>query len=170
MDIKELLDDDTLDPKKYFDKEKYHTLTISLNSETAFKESDVDAIISLMDEHISREDKEDKLKIIKEKKLNHLLLKAIAEAETNEDKARLLSICWESGLDFSNDFLFFVENALHDDYMISLEAHTVAVNMDELKNEELLTKAILLIDNHKNAGTAVANDLKSFILSKTNSL
>jgi uncharacterized protein YlxP (DUF503 family) len=61
-----------------------------------------------------------------------------------------------------------VKHALEDDYMVSLEALTVAINLDELKNEETLTKAILLIDNHPNANSNNANELKTFIRSKIN--
>lgn len=168
MDVKELLDDETQDPKKYFDKEKYNTLTISLNNDEGitFKDSDIDIVIELLDENITREEREDKLKQVKENKLNDLLIKAVKQAETNEDRAKLLSICWESGLDFKDEFLFFVEQALSDDYMVSLEAYTVAENFEELNDEAVLTKAILLIDNSNTANLQTKEDLKSFILSK----
>ncbi len=168
MDVKELLDDETQDPKKYFDKEKYNTLTISLNNDEGitFKDSDIDIVIELLDENISREEREDKLKQVKENKLNDLLIKAVKQAETNEDRAKLLSICWESGLDFKDEFLFFVEQALSDDYMVSLEAYTVAVTIEELNDEAVLTKAILMIDNSNTANLQTKEDLKSFILSK----
>lgn len=168
MDVKELLDDETQDPKKYFDKEKYNTLTISLNNDEGitFKDSDIDIVIELLDENISREEREDKLKQVKENKLNDLLIKAVKQAETNEDRAKLLSICWESGLDFKDEFLFFVEQALSDDYMVSLEAYTVAENIEELNDEAVLTKAILLIDNSNTSNLQTKEDLKSFILSK----
>lgn len=165
MDVKELLDDESLDPKKFFDSEKYNTITVSLHAESGFKENDVDTVISLLDENLSWEVKDQKLAYIKEKKLNKLLMQAIDESETNEDKAKLLSICWECGLDFSSDFLYFVKYALDDDYMISLEAFTVAENIEELK-EEQLTEAILCIDQHKNADSKIADELKTFIRSK----
>jgi len=166
MDIKELLDEDAFKPEKLFDKENYNTLTLSLNSEAAFKEKDVDVLIDLLDPNISREDKEDKLKFIKDHKLNTLLIKAVKEAETNEDKAKLLCICWESGLDFKNEFLFFVEQTCDEDYFVALEAFTVAENIEDVKDEATLTKAILILDNSKKGHKLFLEDLKSNILSK----
>jgi hypothetical protein len=167
MDVKELLDDDALDPKKFFDTEKYNTITVSLNAENDFKENDVDTVIRLLDENIIREEKDKLLAYIKEKKLNKLLMKAIDEAETNEDKARLLNACWESGLDFANDFMYFVKYALDDDFIVSMEAFTVAENIEELK-EEQLTEAILFIDQNSKSNSVAAEQLKTFIRSKIN--
>ncbi len=94
-------------------------------------------------------------------------MKAIDEAETNEDKARLLSVCWESGLDFANDFMYFVRYALDDDFIVSMEAFTVAENIEELK-EEQLTEAILFIDQNSKSNSVAAEQLKTFIRSKIN--
>lgn len=166
MDIKELLDEEAFKPEKLFDKENYNTLTISLNSEEAFKEKDIDVLIDLLDPQIGREDKEDKLKFLKDHKLNKLLIKAITEADNNEDKAKLLCICWESGLDFKNEFLFFVEQACDEDYFVALEAFTVAENIEDVNDEETLTRAILILDNSKKGDKQIIEDLKTNILSK----
>lgn len=164
--MKELINEEAFDPEKLFDKENYNTLTIALNADSLFKEKDVDVLIDLLDPQLSREDKENKLKQLKDNKQQKLLIKAVQEAETNEDKAKLLCICWESGLDFKNDFLFFVEQACDNDYMVSLEAFTVAENIEDVNDEETLTKAILILDNSKTGNKQIIEDLKTNILSK----
>lgn len=166
MDIKELLDEDAFKPEKLFDKENYSTLTLALNAEPKFKEKDVDILIDLLDPNLSREEKDDKLKFIKDHKLNSLLIKSVEEAETNEDKAKLLCICWESGLDFKNDFLFFIEQACSEDYYVALEAFTVAENIEHLTDEAILTQALLKIENCKKGNKQILEDLKTLILSK----
>lgn len=164
----ELLDEGNLDPKKFFDKEQYNTLTVSLTTGSLFKEDDIDVIISLLDPNIEREDRDAKLIYVKEKKLNNLLMKAVTEAETDEDRAKLLCICWESGLDFKDDFLFFVEFACHSDYMTALEAATVVEDTEDITDEAALAKAIEILDNSKTGNKQIIADLKENILSRTN--
>lgn len=163
----ELLDNENLDPKKFFDKEQYNTLTLSLTTGTLFKEDDIDAIISLLDPNIDREDKEAKLAYLKEKKLNNLLMKAVTEAETNDDRAKILCLCWESGLDFKDDFLFFVEFACDEDYMTALEAATVVENTEDIVDEAALAKAIEILDNCKKGDQQIISDLRENILNRT---
>jgi hypothetical protein len=164
----ELLDEGKLDPKKFFDKEQYNTLTLSLTTGSLFKENDIDVIISLLDPNIEREDKDAKLAYVKEKKLNNLLMKAVTEAEADEDRAKLLAVCWESGLDFRNDFLFFVEFACNKHYMTALEAATVVENTEDIKDEAALAKAIEILDNCKKGNKQIISDLRENILSRTN--
>lgn len=165
--MKELLDDGALDPKKFFDKEQYNTLTIALNSgKEQYKEKDIDVLIGLLDPEIDRESKEEKLAYVKDHKLHHLLIKSVVEAENEEDRAKLLCICWESGLDFMEHFLFFVEYACSNDYMVALEAFTVAENIENVTNEETLTNALVIIDNCKSGNKQIIEDLRSNILSR----
>lgn len=165
--MKELLDDGALDPKKFFDKENYNTLTIALNNgKEQYKEKDIDVLIGLLDPEITREDKEAKLAFVKDNKLHHLLIKAVVEAENDEDRAKLLCICWESGLDFMEHFLFFIEQACDPDFQVALEAYTVAENIENVRDEEILTKAILKIENCKNGQKQILEDLKTNILSR----
>lgn len=165
--MKELLDDGALDPKKFFDKEQYNTLTIALNSgKEQYKEKDIDVLIGLLDPEIDRESKEAKLAYVKDHKLHHLLIKSVVEAENEEDRAKLLCICWESGLDFMEHFLFFVEHACSNDYMVALEAFTVAENIENVTDEATLTEALVLLDNCKGVNTQIIEDLRSNILSR----
>ncbi len=165
--MKELLNEEEFNPEKLFDKENYNTLTIAINDGAAqYKEQDVDLIISLFDENLSREERDEKLFQVKKHNLQNLLIKAITEADNNEDKAKLLSICWECALDFKENFLFFIEEACNPDYMTAFEALTVATNIEEVNNEEVLTKAILIIENSKTIHPQIAEDLKTNILSR----
>jgi hypothetical protein len=165
--MKELLDDGALDPQKLFDKENYNTLTIALNNgKEQYKEKDIDVLIGLLDPEITREDKEAKLAFVKDNKLHHLLIKAVVEAENDEDRAKLLCICWESGLDFMEHFLFFIEQACDPDFQVALEAYTVAENIENVRDEAILTKAILMIEECKNGQKQILEDLKSNIISR----
>ncbi|MBK7311354.1 MAG: hypothetical protein IPI93_11355 [Sphingobacteriaceae bacterium] len=165
--MKELLDDGALDPKKFFDKDNYNTLTIALNNgKEQYKEKDIDVLIGLLDPEITREDKETKLAIVKDNKLHHLIIKAVVEAENDEDRAKLLCICWESGLDFMEHFLFFIEQACDPDFQVALEAYTAAENIENVRDEEILTRAILMIEDCKSGQKQILEDLKSNILSR----
>ncbi len=166
MNLHELNDDNAFSKENLFDKEKYNTITISLTQNTEFKEDDVNLIISLMDEGMSREARDEKLKAVKKNNLQNLLIKAVQECESDEDREKILSVCWESGLDFSNYFLFFVEQATSPHYMAAFEALTVATNIENFPDEETRTKALLLIDNSKQINPQIAADLKKFILTE----
>lgn len=165
--MKELLDDGALDPKKFFDKEQYNTLTIALNNgKEQYKEKDIDVLIGLLDDEIGREDKEAKLAYVKDHKLHQLLIKSVVEAENEEDRAKLLCICWESGLDFMEHYLFFVEQACSKDYLVALEAFTVAENIENVTDEETLTKALVIVDDCKDGNKVILDDLRANILSR----
>jgi hypothetical protein len=167
MDVKELLDEGAFKPEKLFDKENYNTLTIALNNgKEQYKEKDIDILIGLLDPEITREDKEEKLAYVKDHKLHHLLIKSVVEAENDEDRAKLLCICWESGLDFMEHFLFFVEQACDPNFQVALEAYTAAENIENVRDESILTKAILIIEDCKNGQKQILEDLKSNILSR----
>ena len=165
--MKEIIDDEAFKPEKLFDKENYNTLTIALNNgEAQYKEKDIDVLVGLLDSNITREDKEDALASIKDHKLHQLLMKAVVEAENEEDRAKLLCICWESGLDFMEHFLFFAEQACSPNYLTALEAFTVAENIENVTDEAILTKALLLIEDCKNGNQQILDDLKANILSR----
>lgn len=167
MDVKELIDDEAFKPEKLFAKENYNTLTIALNNgEAQYKEKDIDVLVGLLDPNITREDKEEALAFVKDHKLHQLLIKAVTEAETEEDRAKLLCICWESGLDFMEHFLFFVEQACNPDYLVALEAFTVAENIENVTDEATLTKALLILNDCKNGNHQILEDLKTNILSR----
>jgi|NOAtaT_7_FD_contig_21_11803065_length_642_multi_5_in_0_out_0_2 hypothetical protein len=167
MVIEEILDEGAFKPEKLFDKENYNTLTIALNNgKEQYKEKDIDVIIGLLDPNITREDKEEQLAYVKDHKLHHLLIKSVQEAENDEDRANLLSICWESGLDFMEHFLFFVEYSCDPDFRVALEAFTVAENIENVRDEAILTKAILMIEECKNGQKQILEDLKSNIISR----
>jgi len=165
--MKELINDEAFEPEKLFDKENYNTLTIALNNgEAQYKEKDIDILVSLLDDNITREDKEEALAFIKDHKLHKLLIKAVVEAENEEDRAKLLCICWESGLDFMEHYLFFVEQACNANYLAALEAYTVAENIENVTDEAILTKALLIIEDCKNGHQHILDDLKTNILSR----
>ena len=164
MDIKELLDDDAFDPKKLFNEEEYHTLLINREGYSK-KENDVaDLIHTLLEKNITRPESEEIFKTLKEKNAQAVLVNAIKQCDRVSEKTKLAAACWESCLDFSNHFLFFVELACCADFMLSMEAYTVVENCEEpIISEEALTQALLIVKNSKSPNTAILEDLKNNI-------
>lgn len=166
MSVDDLLDENSFSQEKLFDKDKYQTLTISLSTDKTYSEDSLDAMINLLNPNIDREYKDECLKILKKNNEKKLLINGIIEAEDNLDKAVLLAACWESGLDFKDEFLFFIETACHPDYMIALESSTVALSMEEYYNEDKIIKAIHILESDTKGNSQIKEDLKSNLLTR----
>lgn len=167
MDVKELLDDDTFDPKKLFDEKKYNTLIINREGFSK-KDNDVaDLIQSLLEKNISRTESEEIFLTLKEKNAQDILVNAIKQSNNLLEKTKLVSACWESCLDFSNHFLFFVDLACNNDFALSMEALTVVENCEEpIINQEVLTQALVIVKNSNSPNTALIEDLKNNITAR----
>lgn len=64
----------------------------------------------------------------------------IRDNSSSDDVARLVSVCWQSRLNFSGDIDLFVELLCKSNYETSLEAFTVIENSLESTNREKLTE------------------------------
>jgi len=95
-----------------------------------------------------------------------LLVDAIRNAERIEEKIILTATCWECGLDFSNDFLFFVELSCHENFQLAMEALTVVEYNDSELTKELLNDALDIAKNTKSKNTHLINDLVQNINSR----
>jgi hypothetical protein len=169
MDVKELLDDDTFDPKKLFNEEEYSTLIINRDGFSKKENNLADLILVLLEKNTSRAESEEIFKILKEKNAQELLVNAIKQCERINEKIKLISACWESCLDFSNYFLFFVELACNNNFELSMEALTVVENCEEpLINQDVLAKALIITKNSKSPNTALLEDLKTNIMARIN--
>jgi len=159
MDVKELLDDDALDPKKLFDQENYSTLIINREGFSKKENNAADLIETLLDKKITRQESEEVFVKLKEINAQNLLVSAIQAAKKNEEKAKLIAASWESALDFTAYFLFFAELVGNDDFQIAMEALTVIENIESRIDEKTLTKAVEIAQTSKSKNRDLVNAL-----------
>jgi len=159
MDIKELLDDENPDPKKFFDEKEYNTLIVNREGFSK-KENDIaDLIETLTSKDVTRAETEEIFSKLKSLNAAKMLVDEIAKAKHGENKAKLCAACWESGLDFTEHFLFFTELACSNDFNIAMEALTVVENIEGTISEEILTKALEIAQNTKSNNSTIIEDL-----------
>ncbi|MCW3075626.1 MAG: hypothetical protein JWO32_235 [Bacteroidetes bacterium] len=159
MDIKELLDEENLDPKKLFDENEYSTLIVNRDGFSK-KDNDIaDLIESLLDKEVTRQELENIFSKLKEKNATAILVESIKKAGKTSEKTKLVAACWESGLDFSNELLFFTELALQPDFALAMEALTVIENSESIVPEKTLTQALELVQSSKSPNASIIEDL-----------
>lgn len=153
------LEDENLDPKKFFDKKEYNTLLVNREGFNSSQNQMADLLEQLLDKKTERQEKETIFSALKKADARAILIAAINEVNRNEEKAALIAACWESGLDFTNDFLFFSELACHKDFSVAMEALTVLETIENQVSQEVLTKALLYTQNHKSQNESLIKDL-----------
>lgn len=163
MDVKELLEEDSFDPKKLFDEENYSTLIINRTGFSKQENDAADLIETLLTEKITREESEEIFKSLKEANAQIMLVSAIKAADKHEEKAKLIAASWESGLDFTNNFLFFAELVGNDDFQIAMEALTVVENIEGNIDETILTKALEMAQSSQSKNADLVNELMTNI-------
>jgi len=62
---------------------------------------------------------------IKVKSANKLIIEKINDKEYNKILNLLVSLCWQSGLDFSDNVLLFYNIVINEDLLVSIEAMSV---------------------------------------------
>ncbi len=133
------------DLKKYFDNKEYSTAIVGAEGEIAIPASNEDKIttvIALLTDPKNKDVKEEALLTLKKEKGAHLLINAINSKKAKDKKHILVAACWESEINFSEHIAFFIELALSDDYLVSLEAITVIENMEGPFNAEAVKTGI----------------------------
>lgn len=163
-EIPEELKDDLLsdlvpdiDPEKLFDENEYSTLVLG-SENTLKKDTDsIHAIEVLISKTSTREEKDEALIQLKENKAQGVLVNSIEQVKKIEQKAQLVAACWETGLDFENYFLNFLELTTHTDYVIALEALTVLQEMEADIDLTRLQKAITQLKAVKNKSVIVSD-------------
>lgn len=166
MDIKELLDDENPDPKKFFNEKEYNTLIVDREGFSK-KENDIaDLIETLFSPDLTRQEAEEIFSKLKSHNAVKMLVDEISNTTKNSQKAKLCAACWESGLDFTQHFLFFTKLAVSEDFNLSMEAFTVVENIEGTISENELTKALEIAENGKEANAAIREDLIQNIKSR----
>lgn len=154
-----------IDPAKLFDEKEYSTIILGTETTTKKDGDNADFITVLVSPKTSREEKDEALKALKENKAQAFMLSAISKTKKPEHKAAIVAACWETGLDFSKDYLFFIDLICSDNFHVSFEAFTV---IEEIENEipkETLTKALAILNNAVNPSVYV-DDVKRLIEEK----
>lgn len=107
-----------------------------LNSIKALREegisSDIPILINLLNENSDPEIQKyirNLLIDIKDSAANELIIEAIKDQRYSDLRKDLVSICWESRLDFSNYLEVFINILIDDNFLTSFEAFTVIENM-----------------------------------------
>lgn len=166
MDVKELLDDDAFDQKKLFDENQYGTLIVNREGFTAKQNEAADLLAAIVERETTRAEKDEIFKNLKELNAGAILIDAVKNSERDEDTIKLLSACWETGIDFSAHLLFFVEFVLQDNFLIAVEALTVIENTESI-DAASAEKALALIAASKKGNadfkSAVNTYLRNFI-------
>ncbi len=164
MDIKELLDEESFDPKKLFDEEQYGTLIINRSGFSAKQNDVADLVYTLLEKENTREEKDRIYSKLKELNAGAILLESLKTSERDDEKIKLLAACWETGIDFSADLLLFAELVCHKNFEIAVEALTVAENIESLPNN-LVEEAITLLEANNQGNvdlkTALLNHLRN---------
>lgn len=114
-----------IDPKKLFDEKEYSTIIIGTEGASKKDLHNADYATIVVNQESTREEKDEALKHLKDNNAQAFLISAIKKTDDPELKAPLVAACWETGLDFSKDYLFFVELIGHEDFYVSFEAFTV---------------------------------------------
>ena len=157
--IKELLDEDAFDPKKLFNEEEYSTLIIAREGFSKKENNAADLIESLLEKEITRQESEAIFLKLKESNSVDVMVNAIKKAGRVDEKIILAAACWESCLDFTNHFLFFVELSCDDNFLLAMEGLTVVENCEGTIDEDTLTKALLFAQNTKSKNKELVKDL-----------
>jgi len=155
MDIKELLDDENPDPKKFFDEKEYSTMLIGREGFSKNQNDSADLIETILGKNVSRKDAEEIFLKLKNLKAAKLLTDTIKSAKSDRDKSKLCAACWESGLDFTGNFLFFTELACSNDFALAMEALTVVENIEGVILESDLIKGMEIAQNAKSKHASI---------------
>ncbi|MDP1800586.1 MAG: hypothetical protein Q8L81_04495 [Bacteroidota bacterium] len=164
--VKELLDEDAFDPKKLFNEEEYSTLIIKRDGFNKKENNAADLLEGLLDKEITRAESEEIFLKLKESNSVDMMVDAIKKAQRLEEKIILTAACWESCLDFSKHFLFFVELACNDILLLSLEGLTVVENCEGTIDENTLTKALEIAQSSNSSNRELMIDLITNIKSR----
>lgn len=156
-----------INPEKLFDEKEYSTIILGSENISKKDGNNADYITVLVNPRTSREEKDEALKALKENKAQAFMLSAITKTKKPEHKASIIAACWETGLDFSNDYLFFIELLCADNFHVSFEAFTVIQEIESEIPKETLSKALDILNNAPNPSVYV-DELKTLIEEKLN--
>jgi len=160
IDIPEDLKGDLIpeiDPQKLFDENEYSTIIVGAEGMTKKDSHNVDYLTVLLSKASTREEKDEALINLKENKAQEFIIGAISKSKNLAQKARLVAVCWETGLDFSKDYLFFINLICDADFLVAFEAYTVISEMMVDTDEAVLDTALKILKKQSNPSVAVTD-------------
>jgi len=79
---------------------------------------------------------------IKENSIKEIIIEKLMSTKYDSIKKELLTICWESAVDFSSHLDIFVSIIINDEFNNSFEALTVIENFEENVEENIISKQL----------------------------
>jgi len=149
-----------IDPEKLFDEKEYATIIIGSEGMSKKDTHNADYVTVLVSSSSTREEKDEALKVLKENNAQSFILNAIAKTKNLKQKALLVAACWETGLDFSKDYLFFIDLIGHEDFTVSFEAFTVIQELEAEIDTDTLNKALEVLQKIKSPGLSVTDAIQ----------
>lgn len=156
-----------INPEKLFDENEYSTIIIGSEGMSKKDTDNADAVTVLVSSKSSREEKDEALKHLKANNAQAFMMSAISKTKNAEQKAQIIASCWETGLDFSKDFNFFVDLIGDKDFHVSFEAFTVIQEMESEIDKSSLTLALEKLKKIKEPSISVTDAIQ-FIEQKLN--
>lgn len=106
-------------------------------------------IISLVTDPRNREIRENALNMLRENDARPVLVKMLGLKEYKKYRTELARVCWETGLDFSSDLVFFCEMLAEPDIEMepAIELVTILEEMQGPFSPEIVEKAVQILAN-----------------------
>ncbi len=149
-----------IDPSKLFDENEYSTIIIGSEGMSKKDTNNADLVTVLISSRSSREEKDEALVGLKENKAQSFIISAISKTKNPAHKALIVASCWETGLDFSKDYLFFIDLICSSDFLVSFEAFTVIQEMEAEIDEATLQQALAKLKKVKEAAVSVTDAIQ----------
>jgi len=149
-----------IDPTKLFDEKEYSTIIIGGEGMTKKDTNAADYLSIIVSPQRTREEKDEALIQLKENNAQTFMLNAIAKTKKPEQKALVVAACWETGLDFSNDFPVFIDLICSNNFGVSLEAFTVIQEMESEIPEGQLKNGLELLRKVKSPNPSVLDAIE----------
>jgi hypothetical protein len=155
--MKELIDETNFTPDKLFDEKEFNTVIVGKEGLTKKESAKAEWLTILLNKESTREEKDDALKLLKEKEAADFIIKAIQKTKNAEDKATLIAACWETGLDFSAYYTLFAEIIAGGDYLCAIEAYTVLETIESTIDKPVLESALKTLNSAKDQNQLVSD-------------
>ena len=149
-----------INPEKLFDENEYSTIIIGSEGMTKKDTDNAGAVTILISNKSSREEKDEALKHLKANNAQSFIINTISKTKNPSQKAQIIASCWETGLDFSNDFLFFISLVCDKDFHVPFEAFTVIQEMESDINTSTLTQALEILKKIKEPNISVTDSIQ----------
>ena len=146
-----------INPEKLFDEKEYSTIIIGHEGMSKKDTNNADAVTILVSGKSTREEKDEALKFLKENNAQAFILNAIAKTKNPTQRALIIAVCWETGLDFSKDYSFFINLIGDKDFLVSFEAFTVIREMEAEIDRDTLLQSLNTLKKIKEPNVSVTD-------------